>query len=129
MVRFDRVESAVFQIVGCSFFEASRAAVTMQAFSIVVGIVKLDLLRDVPEVLDVDVPQAAKLRLESAIQRVVGVACIARLIAGHPIVLKVGGGKVGDIIHEKALAVVLHYVAGRAKRRRLRALHMLVDAH
>jgi len=45
-----------------AFLEGARARMAMQAFAIVVGIVKPDGFRNDSEILDVDVSEAAKLR-------------------------------------------------------------------
>ena len=51
---------------------------TVQTFPIVVGVVELDLLRDLSDVLNVEMPQPTQLRFEAAIQRVVSVTGVIR---------------------------------------------------
>ncbi len=84
-----------FQKVGRSLvrrrFEiGSRAGMAIQAFAIVERLVKLDLaaLRNCPQILHVDVGQAAPLVLQTAEHRVVGVAAVAGAVARDTVVLK-----------------------------------------
>jgi hypothetical protein len=50
--------------------------------------------------------------------------CVAGLVAGDAVILKMSGGNVTGIINVEAPAIVFHDVAGKAELRFLRALQM-----
>ncbi len=111
-------------------FEDSHAQVAVQALAIVEGRVELDLfrLRGVAQILDIQMAQAAQLGMHGAEHSIVGVAGVAGAAAGHQVVLKMLGRNIAGIVHVKALAEVVHHVAGEAELRALGALHVLGEA-
>jgi hypothetical protein len=62
--------------------------------------------------------------MEGAKHRVIGVAGVAGVISGNKIVLEMRGGNVTGIVHVKAPAKIMHYVAREAKFRAGGTFHM-----
>ena len=91
--------------------------VAVQAFAIIVRGVELNFFRTgrMPEILDVDVAQAAGLGSQAAIEAVVGVTRIASLVRRNSMILEVRGRDVGWVVHVQTLPVGLHNVTGKTK--------------
>ena len=92
-------------------FKRSRATVTMQAFTIVVGIVEFDLVGNLAEILHVHMPEPAQFGIEAAIKRVIGMASVTGIFRRHQMVLKMYGGQKRLIINVQTLAIIMHNMA------------------
>ena len=108
-------------------FENAHSGVAVQALAVVEGGVELYVsgLRDFAEVLHINMSQPAKFSVDCAKHGVVGVAGVAGMIAGNEIILKMPGWDVARIIHVKALAEIVHDMAGEAELSAGGALHVL----
>ena len=71
-------------------------------------------------------PEPVHLGGDGSKHRVVRVACVAGLIAWHPVVLEVGRRNVGLIVNFQTSSVGFHDVAGEAELRLLGALNVVV---
>src|SRR5262245_57974491 len=108
-----------------ALLETARSLVAMEALPVIVGRVQLDLVRHLPKILDVDMPEPAQLCLVISKHRVISVTGETGLVPRHSIVLIVRRRQERGIVYAKALAVVRHCVTGQAKFRPFRALHVL----
>ncbi len=93
----------------------------VQAFTIVVRTVKLDLVgrRRCSKILNVDMPESAKLGVETAIEPIISMARIAGFVGWNSMILKMSGGDVLRIVHEEAPPIRLHDVARKTECRLL----------
>ena len=73
----------------------------VQAFAIVVGLVKLDVFRPRrrAEILDVNVAQSPELGAETTVESVVGVAGVTGLVGRNPVILEMRGRNVGRLVY------------------------------
>ena len=96
----------------------------MQAFSVVVGLIELDVLRNGrrPEIVDIDMLQPAEFGFHSSKHRVAGVARITSLFGWDAVILEMRGGQMSRIIDKQALPVGFHDVTRQTE---FRALGML----
>jgi hypothetical protein len=97
------------------FLERPGIGVTVQTFMIVVGLIKHELRRYFFEVIDIQVPQAARFGVQIAKQGVIRVAGKTGLIPGDSVILEMTRGNVARIINEKALPIEFHRVAREAE--------------
>ncbi len=110
------------------FLVAARAFVAVEAFAIVVRLVKLDRVRRrSPDVMP-HVFRAAQLGLEVAKHRVRRVATEAGPVARYLFVLEVNGRDEAPVAHPKAAAVGLHDVAGKTEFGALGLLEVVPEA-
>src|SRR4051794_10553925 len=70
-------------------------------------------------------PQAAKLRMNCAEQRVIGMAGVARTGTRHQIIFKVLGWNVAGVVYGKTFAEVVHDMTGEAELCALGPFHVL----
>ena len=112
-----------------TFSERACAVMAMQAFAIVIGVIELDGFRNSPEILDVHVTEAAKLRENRPIHDIVGMARVASFVAGGAGVLEMRGWDVHRIVDIKAPAVWVHNMARETEPCLFGALHVFRRAH
>jgi hypothetical protein len=93
----------------------------MQAFTVVVGLIELDVFRSWRsfEIVHVDMLQPAELCLRFPKHRLVGVARIASLFGRNAVILEMRCGQMPRIVEKQALPVGFHDVAGQAEFRAL----------
>src|ERR1051326_1193707 len=118
-LRIDRVQGALLK--------AARALMAMEAFAVIVRVVKLHGLLRPGDVLGINVVQSAELGFEAAENRVVRVAGVAGLIARYTPILKMCRWYIGGIIHIQALPVLAHDMAAQTERRLLCAVHVVLE--
>jgi hypothetical protein len=103
----------------------------VEALTVVIGRVQTDTFgrRWIAEILHPDVMQATPFCSNAPIEGVIRVACIARLVAGNPVVLKVSCGNVARIIHIQTLPERLHDVTREAERSLLGMFHVVRETY
>jgi hypothetical protein len=118
LVAFERIENG--QVNGIAFERAS-AEVAEEAFAVVVRAIELDIFRAWrrTQVLDVDVPQPPKLGNDAAIQGLIRMAGVTRLLHWNSMVLEMRCRQIRGIVHVQALPVRFHDVAAETERRLL----------
>ena len=99
-------------LVRRGLLKRSRAGVAVQAFTIIVGLIKNYFLRYGPEIINVEMLQSSHLRLQAAKHRVIGVTGITGFISRDAIVLKMGSGNIGRIVDAQTFPVGFHRMAG-----------------
>jgi hypothetical protein len=114
--------------MGRFFLERSRIGVAMQAFTVLVRIIKRKLRRYFFQVVDIEVSQAADLGIHVAEHGVVGVTRITGAVTRNSVVLKVTGRNITRIIDVQALSIRLHDVARETKLGRFGMFEMDVSA-
>lgn len=89
----------------------------MQAFTIVVRIVELDILRGrrSAEVVDIHVPLPVHLCAKAAKHRVIGMTGVASFPGRDAMILEVRGGQMARVIDQQAFAERFHFVARQTK--------------
>jgi hypothetical protein len=131
LVGFDGRQEIGVRVVHGSGFERARTFMAMETLAIVVGSVELDFLGSGRscEVVDINVPQAAELGMQCTKHGVVRVAGVAGFGCGHAMVLEVGGGEIGGIIHVETFSKRFHGVAGKTEFRGGRSFQLIRNAH
>lgn len=111
--------------------ERASTSVTVQAFAIVVRSVQFDVcwLWRIPKILNKDVLEPSEFGTQAAVQAVVGMAGVARLIGWHSMILKMCGRDIRRVVHIETSSISFHDVAGDAEFRLLRALDMSRGSH
>jgi hypothetical protein len=96
----------------------------METLSVVIGVVKLNVLRGWRrlEVVHIDMFQSAELCLHSSKHRVVGVARIAGIFGRNAVILEMRGRQMPRIVNKQALPIRFHDVTGQAESRALGTL-------
>jgi hypothetical protein len=98
-IGFDLRHSLRISVMDCALLETTCAFVTVQALTIVIGLVKVDRLRWLAKILDVDVSQSPELGLDVSIHTVVGVAGITSTVVRDAMTLIVARGHIIRIIN------------------------------
>src|SRR5438874_5181092 len=112
-----------------AFFERAGASMAMQAFSIVIGNVKLQWRRRMAHILHVNVPQSANFCSNASIHYVIGMAGVASLSAWDPCALEMRGRHIHRIVDVEAPTVGCHDVAGETELGPLGSFHMFFRSH
>src|SRR3954454_22721140 len=102
---------------------------TMEAFAIVIGIIKLDGLRCFSHILHVHMPQPAQLSQRRSVKYVICVTGVTGLIARNASVLKMRCGNIRGVVDPQAFSVWFHDVTRKAELGLFRTLHMFSGAH
>ena len=89
----------------------------MQALAIVVGLIQLDGLCRLAQILDVHMLEAAQLGIEITIHGVIGVASEAGIFAWHKIVLEMHSGNKTLVVYVQAFSVIFHHMARQTELR------------
>jgi hypothetical protein len=101
--------------------ERAGSQVAVKALTIVEWTIEFDLVRiwRISQILDIDVPESAKFGVKTAVEGIVRMAGVTRLIHGNQVILKVRSRQVRRIVDVEALPVRLHDVATKAEGRLL----------
>jgi len=95
--------------------ERPRSLMAVQTFPIVVWRVEMDGLHRLAKILDVHVMQAIQFGGKTAVHSIVGVACVASLIRGNTMILKMCSRHMGRVIHIQASSPGFHHMARKAE--------------
>lgn len=103
LIGFDPCHHIWRLVVMRFLFECSRGEMAVEALTIIVWRIEIDLvgLRNHSEIFDINVMQASKFCMKGTEQSVVRMAGVTGVVSGHEVVLKVAGGNEGGIVHIK----------------------------
>src|SRR5580658_2196070 len=109
-----------FQVAhhGCvrgTLFKRARPGMAVQAFPVVVGLVKADGVHRRSKPVDIDVVQPFHLGMYGAKHGVIGMAGVAGLVRGDSMILEMSSGDIGLVVHVQAPPVGFHDVARKAE--------------
>ena len=78
-----------------TFFKGPGPGMAVQAFPVVIRVVKLNRMHRRPKPVDVDVVQAIQLGLDGPEHGVIGMAGVTGLVGGNTVILEMSRGNVG----------------------------------
>ena len=109
-----------------ALFKAARSLMAMEAFAIVVWVIKFHGQLRPGDILRINVVQPAELGFEASKHGVISVAGVAGLVARHAPILEMGRRNIGRVIYVQALTVLAHDVAAQTEGRLLRPFHVVL---
>lgn len=95
--------------------ERPRTFMAVQTFPVIVWRVEVYGLHRLAKILDVHVMQAIQLGCKTPVHSIIRVACVAGLIRGNAMILKMCSRHMGRVIHIQASSPGFHHMAGKAK--------------